>query len=126
MVEQMRYASRPGALRRAAALLAEGRMDALQQVRAVTAGLLPTSAVGSDATRMLGNIETLRTKALAGINACRLVIESCNQYLAIQSPSPAQVANQVNDLTRAVRLLAHQQLLQTKLSMELFEDISDT
>lgn len=78
---------------RAAALMAAGKLTVARQVAAVEAGWLTADQVSAAARTAITNAATIRTQAqtaMAGNKA----------FLAIASPTAAQVAAQVKALTR--------------------------
>lgn len=78
---------------RVAALHAAGRLTTAQQVRAVAVGLLTPAQVSAEARAQVANAATIKTQAQAALTANKA-------FLAVASPTAAQVSAQVKALTR--------------------------
>lgn len=87
----------------------------------MTLGLLPRDAVGPDAAERLAVADALRARARDAMATNRDVVDAREGYLALSSPTNAQVGAQVRALTRSVRAMARHQTALIRLTLDLLE-----
>ena len=71
------------------------------------------------------NAETLRERAVAALATNATIVSGADDYLALASPSQAQVVAQVRALTQAARAAALQRNGIIRLTLQAFDSIDD-